>query len=73
MEQQSALLEGLATTAQLAEEIKVTERTLKRWKAIGYGPRPIKFGGRVYYRRADVKAFIDSLGQPEQPKRRATR
>lgn len=66
------LLADLLSPPDLARELDCTERTLKRWQAIGYGPKPIKIGGRVFYRRAAVKEWIDAIGT-EQPTMRRTR
>ena len=33
-------------------------KTLAQWQLQGKGPRSIKVGGRVFYYRADLDAFI---------------
>ena len=35
-------------------------QTWRKWRLTGYGPPFIKIGNRVYYREADVDAWIDS-------------
>lgn len=48
---------------QLAKQLNVTVRTLARWKWGRQGPASITLGGRVYYKRADVEAWLESLKQ----------
>lgn len=50
------------TTAELAGEVRSPEATVRYWRHIGYGPKSIKVGRRVLYRRADVQSWLDSLG-----------
>jgi len=40
---------------ELAGRWCVSERTLERWRIIGWGPNYIKIGGRVIYRLEDVE------------------
>ncbi len=42
---------------QLAERWGLSQRTLERWRAIGWGPLFLKMGGRVVYREKDVLAY----------------
>lgn len=42
---------------QLAERWDVSQRTLERWRAIGWGPLFLKIGGRVVYRVEDILAY----------------
>ncbi len=41
-----------------ATELKVTERTLDRWRRLGEGPRITKLGQRTIYRRTSLQAWI---------------
>lgn len=41
---------------ELAERWCVSQRTLERWRIIGWGPCYIKVGGRVIYRLEDVES-----------------
>jgi predicted site-specific integrase-resolvase len=43
--------------AALAERWGVSQRTLERWRWLGFGPRYIKIGGRVVYRADEIEAF----------------
>lgn len=40
--------------AELADRWDLSQRTLERWRAIGWG---LKIGGRVVYRLEDVEAY----------------
>jgi len=65
------LLDDYILPAALASELGVHPQTLKRWKARRYGPKRVRIGKRVYYRRADVRTWLDEQGQPQPaPKRR---
>jgi predicted site-specific integrase-resolvase len=43
--------------AQLSDRWGVSQRTLERWRAIGWGPCFLKMGGRVVYRLEDIEAY----------------
>ncbi len=45
------------TRAELAQFWRVSTRTIERHEMAGIGPRPIRVGGRVLYRRDDVLAW----------------
>ncbi len=44
---------------QVLRDFKVSTTTLWRWKRQGY-LTPVKIGGRVYYRQADIDAIIEA-------------
>lgn len=44
------------TRAELAAFWRVSARTLQRREALGISPQPMRFGGRLLYRREDVLA-----------------
>lgn len=50
----------MLTAAELSAEIKIPERTLAQWRYQGRGPRYLKLGGHVRYRRSEVKAWADA-------------
>ncbi len=41
----------------LAERWNLSEKTLERWRSIGWGPCFLKIGGRVVYRLEDIEAY----------------
>lgn len=50
-----------ATPSELAEEIHVSEATLRQWRWQNQGPPYVKVGTkRVVYRRADVARWLDA-------------
>ena len=55
----SASMESLMTTEQLAEFLKVPLATLYQWRHKGTGPKGIKVGKHVRYRRGDVEAWLE--------------
>lgn len=50
----------LLTVAELAEMLRVTERTVRTWTQAGT-LRAVRIGGRVRYRRATVEAMLEEL------------
>jgi hypothetical protein len=42
---------------QLTDRWDLSERTLERWRAIGWGPLFLKIGGRVVYRVEDILPY----------------
>lgn len=62
-------LPELATRRQVAEFTQTSVSTLARWAMDGKGPKFIRLGGSagsggaVRYRRADVLAWINELGE----------
>jgi excisionase family DNA binding protein len=50
----------LLTEEELAKELKVSSRTLQRWRHEGRGPRWRRVGKGARYRRGDVQAWLDA-------------
>jgi len=50
---------ALLTEAEAGRELALAVKTLQRWRWSGRGPRFIKLGGAVRYRREDLEAFIE--------------
>jgi predicted DNA-binding transcriptional regulator AlpA len=49
----------LLSTAQVNSLLNLRAATLKKWRAVGTGPKYVRVGKRtVRYRLADVKRFI---------------
>lgn len=42
---------------KLAQRWCISERTLERWRIIGWGPIFLKIGGRVIYREEDILTY----------------
>lgn len=50
----------LLTQAETAEHLRLSERTLERWRVSGSGPVFVKLGRRVLYRQSDLDEWIAS-------------
>lgn len=48
------------TPEELAEELRVTIRTVYRWRRNDEGPPAIKVGGQLRYRRTDVEQWLEA-------------
>lgn len=51
-------VEALATTAELAEFLRVDSQTVKSWRRRNRGPRWISIEGSVRYRWSDVEDWV---------------
>jgi predicted DNA-binding transcriptional regulator AlpA len=54
-----ALLGGWISRADLAQQLQVTEGTLRRWEAQRWGPPCIRAGRKIYYRRSAVLEWME--------------
>ena len=50
----------LMTQEEVSALFDVSMPVLANWRSAGKGPKFVKLGGRVKYRKADVEAFINS-------------
>ena len=64
MANSESLLSDYFTQQEAATELKVTERTLDRWRRLGEGPPITKLGRRTFYRRSSLQAWIRACEQP---------
>ncbi|NDF11810.1 MAG: DNA-binding protein [Proteobacteria bacterium] len=48
------------TPTELAELWGISENTLRKWRWEGKGPRYVKLGERVVYRRNDIDAYASA-------------
>ena len=64
MNDNESLVDELLTTVEAAAQLDVSESTLTRYRSHGTGPRYIRIGGKVRYRRSDLKAWITTI-EPE--------
>jgi predicted DNA-binding transcriptional regulator AlpA len=55
-----AWLRELLDQAQMRDEYGPSIPTQERWRQQGTGPKYIKLGGRVRYRRSDIEEWLDS-------------
>lgn len=50
----------LLTTHEVAEILRVGPRTIQTWRHLQRGPKFVRIGGLVRYRKSDVDAYIDT-------------
>ena len=50
----------LMTQDEVSALFDISLPVLANWRSAGKGPKFVKLGGRVKYRKADVEAFINS-------------
>jgi hypothetical protein len=55
---------GLYTEEQQAERLGIEVRTLRRWRAKGYGPTPTYIGRFPYYTPENEAKFIAAGDRP---------
>lgn len=48
------------TTKQAAAYLRLMPSTLENWRSAGDGPVFHKLGGRIYYTRTDLQAWVES-------------
>ena len=48
----------LLTPAEASEYVRLAVQTLSRWRCEGRGPDYFKVGGKVFYARPDLDAFL---------------
>lgn len=51
----------LLSPEDLAERLRVSTSTLKRWRHDKYGPKYLRIGKRVFYMEAEVATWIEKL------------
>lgn len=51
---------------EAAEYLGVAVNTLYSWRHVGRGPRVIKVGNALRYRRSDVDAWLEQNADPER-------
>jgi hypothetical protein len=50
----------LLTQREVAEVLRLSERTLERWRVAGIGPRFIRLNHSIRYRQQDLDAHVAS-------------
>lgn len=58
---------GILTTEEVAASLEVTEHTLAMWRSEGKGPKFVRLGRGIFYRRSDVQEWIDASVVPLAP------
>lgn len=52
------------TASTVASVLELSEQTLANWRVSGDGPAFVKKGRILYYRKAEVLAWLKGLGSP---------
>jgi hypothetical protein len=65
------LLEGYVTPGELADALKISERTLWRWHRLRVGPPRVVVGRKILYRLESVSAWLAGCEHPEPRAARA--
>lgn len=55
------------TTNELADLLRTSTETLRHWRVVGYGPKGVKVGRRVLYRRRDLEGWLRDQGFGAEP------
>ena len=55
----SALMSGWISRTELAQQLGLSEDTLRRWAAARSGPPCIRAGRKIFYRRAAVLDWLE--------------
>ncbi len=58
------LPDGRMSRRDTAAYTGFSEKTLTNWALNGHGPRPHRVGGRIFYFKADIDAFIQGKAAP---------
>jgi|ERR1700733_6394614 excisionase family DNA binding protein len=51
--------EELFTVAEIAKQLRLSESALNKWRITGSGPKFIKVGRLVHYRRSDISEWLE--------------
>ncbi len=55
--------EELVPRLMVASEFKVTDQTLDKWVDMTDFPKPIRIGGRWYFKRSELNTYIEKGGK----------
>lgn len=51
---------ALMNDVDLAQHLGISVAALRKWRTLGRGPRYLKIGNLVRYRREDIDAFLNA-------------
>jgi hypothetical protein len=55
---QTVDLRDLKSPEEASKHLRTARQTLAKWRCAKIGPPYVRIGGRIYYLRADLDAFI---------------
>ena len=53
-------MDELLTPEDLLKLFKVSRKTIDNWVADGVLPKPIKMGRRIFWKRSEIDAYLES-------------
>jgi len=56
---------NLLTVEQLARELAVAPKTVRKWRATHRAPKSLKVGRRIFFKRSDVSEWIDAQSEEQ--------
>jgi excisionase family DNA binding protein len=59
-------MDALMTTDELSEFLRIPRATIYRWRQDQTGPRCVRVGKHLRFRRSDVEAWLDGLEQDDR-------
>ena len=68
MNRPAKLVTPLLTTREAGNFLRLSKRTLYRYRVSGHGPVYYKFGNRIRYRLADLVAWVEEPRVPVRGK-----
>ncbi len=69
----NGVLAEYLTEAELARDIKKSQRTIQRWKRVHQGPRRTILGRTTLYHKRDVKEWLEAQREDRPQRRRVPR
>jgi excisionase family DNA binding protein len=54
------------TTDELSEFLRIPRASIYRWRQDGSGPKAVRVGKHLRWRRSDVEAWLDGLAQDDR-------
>jgi predicted DNA-binding transcriptional regulator AlpA len=65
MEDRDRMDRTLLTASEVADTFSIAQRTLRYWrKRMPSFPRPLRFGRRLLFRRADIESYLAQQNPP---------
>jgi len=56
---------NLLTVEQLASELSVAPKTVRKWRSMHQAPKSLKVGRRILFRREDVQTWLDTQAEEQ--------
>jgi excisionase family DNA binding protein len=63
-------LDDVLTPDEVADFLKIPKSTLYSWRSHRAGPKAIRVGRHLRYRRRDLEGYLDDLNRDQESRRR---